>query len=103
MTNKDKIFTWLIMALNRAIRTIAQTLLSMIGTAAVFSAVDWKYTLEASLFAGVISVLTSFVSLPEFDQINDYDYEDQTHGDRDDPEGAEEYDETDDKGGDDHD
>lgn len=101
MTNKNKIFTWLIMALNRAIRTIAQTLLSMIGTAAVFSAVDWKYAFEASLFAGLISLMTSFVSLPEFDQIDTYEAE--THGDRDDPEGAEEYDETDDKGGDDHD
>lgn len=101
MTSKDKIFTWLIMALNRATRTIAQTLLSMIGTAAVFSAVDWRYVLEASLFAGVISLLTSFVSLPEYDQIGYYEAE--THGDRDDPEGAEEYDETDNTGGDDHD
>lgn len=100
MTNKDKIFTWLIMALNRAIRTISQTLLSMIGTAAVFSAVDWGYVFEASLFAGVISLLTSFVSLPEYDQIGYHEAE--THGDRDDPEGAEEYDETYNKGGDDH-
>ena len=49
----------------RAVRTIAQTAIATIGTAAVFAAVDWKMVVSASLLAGVLSLLNSIVSLPE--------------------------------------
>ena len=53
-------------ALIRAIRTIAQTAIATIGTAAVLSDVNWTLVLSASLLAGLLSVLTSIVTgLPE--------------------------------------
>lgn len=53
-------------ALIRAVRTIAQTALAMIGTTAVLTEVDWLAVGGASLLAGFVSVLTSIVTgLPE--------------------------------------
>lgn len=49
----------------RAIRTIAQTAVATIGTAAVMAEVDWVMVLSASLLAGLLSLLTSIASLPE--------------------------------------
>lgn len=52
----------------RAIRTVAQTAIATIGTAAVLSDVNWTMVLSASLLAGLLSVLTSIVTgLPEVD------------------------------------
>ena len=54
-------------ALMRSVHTIAQTLLGMIGGAVLFSQVDWKYVLGASLFAGFLSLLKSIVvGMPEY-------------------------------------
>lgn len=53
-------------ALIRAIRTIAQTAIATIGSAAVIEAVDWKIVLSASVLAGILSILTSIAAgLPE--------------------------------------
>lgn len=49
----------------RAVKTVAQTAVATIGTAAVMSAVDWKMAVSASVLAGVISLLTSVAGLPE--------------------------------------
>ena len=55
-------------ALIRAIRTIAQTAIATIGTAAVLSDVNWTLVLSASVLAGLLSILTSIVTgLPEVD------------------------------------
>lgn len=55
-------------SLIRAVRTIAQTAVAMIGTATVLSSVDWKVVLSASLLSGILSVLTSIATgLPEVD------------------------------------
>lgn len=52
--------------LNRAVRTIAQTAVAMIGTAVVMSDVNWEMVISASLLAGILSVLTSIATgLPE--------------------------------------
>lgn len=56
---------WLKAAGVRAVKTIAQTAIATIGTSAVFSAVDWKIVISASLLAGVLSLLTSVAGLPE--------------------------------------
>ena len=48
--------------LNRAVRTIAQTAVAMIGTATVLSSVDWKVVLSASLLSGILSLLTSIAT-----------------------------------------
>lgn len=50
----------------RAARTIAQTAISVIGTSAVLSDVNWWMVLSASALAGILSLLTSIVTgLPE--------------------------------------
>lgn len=59
---------WIKKAGMRAVRTIAQTAIATIGTAAVFAAVDWKMVVSASLLAGVLSLLNSVVSLPELQE-----------------------------------
>ena len=59
---------WLKCAAVRALKTVCQTALAVISTAAVISEVDWKYAVSASLLAGILSVLTSLAGLPEVDQ-----------------------------------
>ena len=50
----------------RALRTVCQTAVSLIGISAVISEVDWLYVGSASLLAGFLSVLTSIATgLPE--------------------------------------
>ena len=52
----------------RAIRTICQTAIATIGTAAVITDVNWWLVISASILAGILSVLTSIVTgLPEVD------------------------------------
>lgn len=61
----EKFMNWFKPAGIRAIRTIAQTAVATIGTAAVMAEVDWVMVLSASLLAGLLSLLTSIASLPE--------------------------------------
>ena len=50
----------------RALRTICQTAIAMIGTSAVMTDVNWKMVLSASALSGILSVLTSIATgLPE--------------------------------------
>lgn len=56
---------WLKAAGIRAVKTMAQTAVAVIGTGAVLSAVDWKMVLSASIVAGVVSILTSVAGIPE--------------------------------------
>ena len=49
----------------RAIKTIAQTAVATIGTAAAMGAVDWKLVVSASALSGIISMLTSVAGIPE--------------------------------------
>lgn len=64
MINK-KTKNWLKAAGIRAIKTVAQTAVAMIGTATVFSEVNWLMILSGSLLAGLLSILTSVAGLPE--------------------------------------
>lgn len=53
-------------ALVRALRTVGQSALATIGTAAVLGDVDWLMVGSAAALAGLLSILTSLVSgLPE--------------------------------------
>ena len=56
---------WAKAAIARAVKTVAQSAVAMIGTAAVMAEVDWKMVVSAALLAGVISILTSVAGLPE--------------------------------------
>ena len=50
----------------RAIRTICQTAIATIGTAAVLSDINWVMVGSASAVAGILSILTSVVTgIPE--------------------------------------
>ena len=49
----------------RAVKTVAQTGVAMIGTSVVLSSVDWTMVVSASVLAGLLSLLTSVAGLPE--------------------------------------
>ena len=51
----------------RAVKTVAQTAVATIGTAAALGEVNWTLTVSASVLAGVLSLLTSVAGLPEVD------------------------------------
>lgn len=61
----DKAKKWWKAAAVRAIKTVAQTAVATIGTAAVLGGVDWIMVASASALAGILSVLTSIAGLPE--------------------------------------
>lgn len=57
---------WLKAASVRAVKTIAQTAVSLIGTNAMgLTEVNWVAVLSASVLAGIVSILTSIAGLPE--------------------------------------
>lgn len=58
---------WFIAALIRAIKTVCQTAIAMIGTSAVMSDVNWIMVASAALLAGILSILTSLAGIPEVD------------------------------------
>ena len=62
---KEKFVKWIKAAGVRAVKTVAQTAVATIGTAAVLGEVNWIMVLSASVLAGVISLLTSVAGLPE--------------------------------------
>ena len=49
----------------RAIKTMAQTAIGVIGSSLVISEIDWLMVASASVVAGVVSILTSVAGLPE--------------------------------------
>lgn len=56
---------WAKAAAIRAIKTVAQTAVAMIGTAALMDDVNWIAVTSAAALAGVLSVLTSVAGIPE--------------------------------------
>jgi hypothetical protein len=64
MKNQEFV-TWLKAAGIRALKTVAQTAVATIGTAAIMSEVNWIVVASASALAGILSLLTSTAGLPE--------------------------------------
>lgn len=64
---KDSVNTrkWMVNAAIRAVKTMAQTAVAVMGTSTVLSAIDWRMVLSSAIVAGIVSILTSVAGLPE--------------------------------------
>lgn len=67
MSEKTK--RWIKAAGIRAVKTMAQTAVATIGTAAVLGDVNVPMVISASVLAGALSILTSVAGLPELDKV----------------------------------
>ena len=59
---------WIKCAGIRAIKTMAQTAVSLIGVGTVMSEINWIMVGSASVLAGILSILTSVAGLPEVEK-----------------------------------
>lgn len=64
---KDSVNTrkWMVNAGIRAVKTMAQTAVAVMGTSTVLSAIDWRMVLSSAIVAGIVSILTSVAGLPK--------------------------------------
>ena len=59
---------WAKAAAIRALKTVCQTAVALIGVGSVMSDIDWMQVASASLLAGILSILTSLAGLPEVEE-----------------------------------
>lgn len=71
LIKKYDVKEWLLAAGIRAIKTMAQTAVGIIGAGTVMSDVSWTLVLSASALAGIASILTSVAGLPELTEVTD--------------------------------
>ena len=65
----EKFKLWCKCAGIRAIKTVAQTAVAMIGTSVAIGDVNWVMVASASGLAGILSILTSVAGLPEVKEV----------------------------------
>lgn len=66
--NKEYWIRWIKAAGVRALKTVAQTAVALIGTNAIgITEVDWIGVASGAALAGVVSLLTSLAGIPEVD------------------------------------
>ena len=61
----EKTIKWLKAAGIRAIKTVAQSAIGVIGAATIMGDVNWPVVLSAAVLSGIVSLLTSVAGLPE--------------------------------------
>lgn len=64
---KYNLTLWIKAAGIRALKTMAQTAVGLIGTSLVVSDVSWLVVVSASILACITSLLTSIAGLPELE------------------------------------
>lgn len=62
---KTEFRIWVRAALIRAVKTTAQTAIALIPAAASIHEINWICIVETAILAGIISILTSLLGLPE--------------------------------------
>lgn len=53
----------------RAVKTMAQTFVAMIGTSTVMSEVNWLMIASATVLSGILSIAISIAGLPELEEV----------------------------------
>ena len=71
MKNKEYWKKWAVAAGVRAVKTMAQTALSLLTVGVAVEEVSWLNVASVALVAGIYSLITSIAGLPEVDE-NDY-------------------------------
>lgn len=69
MIKKYNFKQWFRAAGVRAVKTMAQTFVAMIGTSTVMSEVDWLMIASATVLSGILSIATSIAGLPELEEV----------------------------------
>lgn len=64
---------WIKAAGIRALKTMAQTAVAVIGSSAALGEVDWIFVGSSAVLAGIVSVLTSVAGIPEVPAVEDKD------------------------------
>lgn len=59
---------WAKCALIRAIKSMAETAIGMIGASAILSEVNWILVLSSTGLSGIVSILVSLKGLPEVEK-----------------------------------
>ena len=72
---KNKVFNpnvntveWIKAASVRAVKTMAQTAIGVIGAATLIESVDWKVVASGAIISGIVSILTSVAGIPEVEE-----------------------------------